>query len=237
MKYIFSSLLILVFFFQNSFAQDTLFYDKLEYKIISNNEAIYYSLLPTENIDSVNYTITMFLMNGQKFKDKTFNYKKNERVVKYYEDGNVNWVIDYGEHNFKKIVSYWPNRQLKREDIYVEGEFQKGQCFDSLGNKIKHIDFSIQPQFPGGEDGFKRFFVKNFNSKGLKKSQEQALIWFVVSIDGNMEGIKILRATSVEMVNESNRIIDLMPKWIPGSIDGETVEMEFTLPLAFRDEY
>ncbi len=61
-------------------------------------------------------------------------------------------------------------------------------------------------------------------------------IQFVIDKDGSITNPKVVKTPPNGLVlgEESLRVVKLMPKWVPGKQEGETVKVKFTLPIKFQ---
>lgn len=87
--------------------------------------------------------------------------------------------------------------------------------------------------------------VKEFISSRLKYPEEAkkngvegtALIKFVIESDGTITGVDLVQDPGDGCGKEALRVIQEMAdqvKWIPGKHEGETVAVQFTLPIQFK---
>ena len=63
-----------------------------------------------------------------------------------------------------------------------------------------------------------------------------SVVTFVVERDGNLADIRTVRFVSASIDAEARRVVESMPPWVPGVVDGEPVRVQFNLPIAFRLE-
>ena len=56
---------------------------------------------------------------------------------------------------------------------------------------------------------------------------------FVVNKEGGIEEVKIVRNVAGGCGLEAQRVIESMPKWIPGVQRGKPVRVQFNLPIKF----
>jgi periplasmic protein TonB len=68
---------------------------------------------------------------------------------------------------------------------------------------------------------------------GLSGTQGTVFATFIIERDGKLTEIEILQGVSPELDNETIRVINLMPDWVPGKQGGEPVRVQFTLPVRF----
>jgi periplasmic protein TonB len=135
------------------------------------------------------------------------------------------------------VETFHINRQLKRQDTYAHDTLKSGHCFDSLGNEIAYFPFYIQPEFKDGQVALFKFLASNVNySKYTREHgiQGSVFVKFVIEKDGSVADIEIVKGVHKDLDDESMRVIGLMPKWIPGKLDGEYVRVSYTLPISFN---
>ncbi len=99
-----------------------------------------------------------------------------------------------------------------------------------------NLFFEPVPEFPGGIRNFYSYLSGHLNypANALKMGiQGTVLISVVVEKDGTISNAKIERSVSDELDSEALRLIKLSPRWKPGTINGEAVRVERTLPVNF----
>lgn len=97
----------------------------------------------------------------------------------------------------------------------------------------------ISPSFPGGETTMFEFLAKNLlypESMIDVCIGGKVICSFVVEIDGSITNIKVVRGVHELLDNEAVRVIKLMPKWIPGRVEGKSVRSLCYLPIIFKME-
>jgi TonB family protein len=93
------------------------------------------------------------------------------------------------------------------------------------------------PSFPGGADKLKSYFEENLQYPAIDKqngTQGRVICQFIVNKDGSISNIVVARSLSPTADKESIRIIESMPKWIPGKHDGKNVNILYTVGIYFR---
>ena len=63
-----------------------------------------------------------------------------------------------------------------------------------------------------------------------------AVVQLIIEKDGSVSTSKIVRDPGAGTGAETKRVIDAMPKWIPGKQRGKTVRVQYTLPVKFKLE-
>ena len=96
----------------------------------------------------------------------------------------------------------------------------------------------IMPEFPGGQAAFMRFLSKNLRvpEGALDAGQRvKILVRFVVGKEGELSNMQFVETTGEVFEQEVVRVLKKMPKWKPGSQNGEKVSVYFTLPIVFDE--
>lgn len=92
------------------------------------------------------------------------------------------------------------------------------------------------PQFPGGHIALLEYLSKNIKFPKSKENEDvkvRVVTTFTVEKDGSITDAKIVRSQGEAFDNEALRVINGMPKWIPGMQNGKAVSVKYTLPITF----
>ena len=93
------------------------------------------------------------------------------------------------------------------------------------------------PVFPGGAAKMMEYISKNIVyptyafDNGI---QGRVFVSFVVERDGSISNVKAMRGIGFGCDEEAIRVIQSMPKWIPGRQRGETVRCSYIIPILFK---
>ena len=93
------------------------------------------------------------------------------------------------------------------------------------------------PVYPTGTDEMKRFiemFLIYPKDAVKNKIEGRVVVRFIVSKEGNINKITVVRGLSPSCDKEAIRVISIMPKWIPGEINKVAADIEYTLPIRFK---
>ena len=99
------------------------------------------------------------------------------------------------------------------------------------------VDYEIMPQFPGGDAALRKFvkervyMPQDARDKGI---EGRVVLRFVVTEEGYVSDVVILRGIHPQCDSIAISIVNQMPRWTPGSIDGKPRKVYFTLPIYFR---
>ena len=138
------------------------------------------------------------------------------------EGGAVDEIVavGYGVDSVEKQPA--ANMDVTAEDVV------QGEIYDMVEQA---------PQFPGGPQELMSYLAKNikYPVEAQKAGQQGRVICqFVVTKEGKVADIKVLRGVCPELDEESIRVIKAMPTWTPGKQDGQAVNVRYTLPVTFR---
>jgi hypothetical protein len=116
-------------------------------------------------------------------------------------------------------------------------EQYQGEVFDFAD---KH------PQFPGGISAMRKFIsdTMQYPAEAIEYKEEgNVAVQFIISPKGDISDIfGVVRcrfneqcpSTSLVLAKEAERIVGLMPNWIPGENKGEKVAVRYVLPIKFK---
>lgn len=93
------------------------------------------------------------------------------------------------------------------------------------------------PSFPGGSRALDAFLEENlkYSKSDVKgRKEERVNVDFVVNTDGSLSYIGIKRSVNSQLDAEALRVVDMMPKWNPGTIKGHPVAVYYILPIIFK---
>ena len=92
------------------------------------------------------------------------------------------------------------------------------------------------PCFPGGQGKLVEFIEENMQypkecaEKGI---YGRVIVAFVVERDGQLSNIRVVKSVHPALDKEALRIVNLMPRWIPGKQNGVTVRVKYLIPIRF----
>ncbi len=117
-----------------------------------------------------------------------------------------------------------------KDEIIVEEKapVEENKVFDAVEQ---------MPTFPGGEGELMKYLNKNLTYPTLAAEngiQGTVLLQFVVQKDGSIGEVKVVRSKDPDLDREAVRVVKGMPKFIPGRMNGQPVNVWFTLPVRFK---
>lgn len=93
------------------------------------------------------------------------------------------------------------------------------------------------PQFPGGQAELLKYIAKNLRYPTISQEngiQGKVILRFVVSAEGKVENVQVLRSLDPYCDKEAIRVVQSLPQWIPGKQNGRNVPVYYTCPIVFK---
>ena len=90
------------------------------------------------------------------------------------------------------------------------------------------------PEYPGGLAECFGFINKNIDREKCEGKEGRVILDFVVNSDGSLSDIKVLRGVERKVDKEIVSIVKKMPKWNPGTLNGNPVRVKFALPVMVK---
>ncbi len=93
------------------------------------------------------------------------------------------------------------------------------------------------PQFPGGEKAMMDFLSRNINypQRAMENGiQGKVVVQFVVTKNGTIGEVKVIRSIDPDLDKEAIRLCKSLPKFIPGKMNGQPVNVWYTMPITFK---
>lgn len=187
------------------------------------------------------------------------SYKQNNRLVqstlkfdyslRFFENSNIE-IIQSGERVFSS------RRPIVENEYDGESEsVEKENILDSSGSEtvMPFAQIETVPIFPGCEplqinaelktcmsDNITNFIISNFNlsiaeNLGLPDGRVRISVLFKINIFGYVEDIQV-RAPHPKLEKETYRVINSLPKFLPGEQRGRKVNVSYSLPIIFQVE-
>jgi protein TonB len=100
-----------------------------------------------------------------------------------------------------------------------------------------YLNVDQMPIFPGGLKAMRVFLAMNvkYPREAIQsKIHGKVYVNFVVDELGDVTNIKVIKGASKVLDEEAIRVINLMPKWEPGRMEGKAVKVSYTVPINFN---
>jgi protein TonB len=125
------------------------------------------------------------------------------------------------------VFAFEPEQQSKSKSV----PDKSSQIQEEVYTNVEQM-----PEYPGGDSELRNFIGKSVKyppeaaKKGIKG---KVFVSFVVSKDGSIIDVKILRGVDPLLDAEALRVVNAMPKWSPGKDKGKIVAVQYTIPINF----
>jgi protein TonB len=106
----------------------------------------------------------------------------------------------------------------------------------STPDRVLYTVVQKQPEFPGGMSKLGQYIQENLRYPKVAQAAGLAgrvFIRFLITKQGAIEQVKVLKGISPELDAEAIRLVTSMPNWLPGKVDGQAVDCFFNLPINF----
>ncbi|MDR0546338.1 MAG: TonB family protein [Dysgonamonadaceae bacterium] len=100
---------------------------------------------------------------------------------------------------------------------------------------FNHVE--VMPSFPGGDREMMRWLAENIKYPTVAQEQGiqgRVILRFVVKPDGTVGNVEVQRSLDPSLDKEAVRVVNKMPKWVPGKQNGNAVYVYYTLPVLFK---
>lgn len=95
----------------------------------------------------------------------------------------------------------------------------------------------VIPEFPGGMKGWGEYLqsaLKYPEEAKKNKITGRVILSFIVLKNGSITDVKVLRGIGGGADEEALRVVKESPKWKPGKLKGEPVNVPYTMPIFFQ---
>lgn len=138
-------------------------------------------------------------------------------------------------------AKFMPPRIVANEDVKFTPP--KIVANEESDNDLIFSSVEIPAEFPGGQDAWRMFLMKNLNSRSVanqvtmakdqKSWRQTAMARFIVGINGELTDITIENAVLPAVAAEAKRVLALSPKWLPARQNGRKVKAYHRQPIVF----
>jgi len=94
------------------------------------------------------------------------------------------------------------------------------------------------PEYPGGKEELQKFFINNIIYP--KEAQENGIeevvvVELIINEDGTFSDVKLYgdKKYDLELGKEALRVVNMMPRWLPGQINEKNVRTYYLIPVKF----
>jgi len=180
---------------------------------------------PGDNQESGIKPYPYVLVDGVAVDEETFKALDPNKIESVNVLKDQSATASYGDKGKNGVILVVTKKGNSQDDSNVTGN-QKSES-SAVFTVVEEM-----PSFPGGESERARFFSNNLRVPA-ESIEGTVYVSFVVKEDGSITDAKILRGLGKNYDDEVLRVINLMPKWLPGKQNGEAAAVKFNMPVKF----
>lgn len=100
-------------------------------------------------------------------------------------------------------------------------------------------DDLVKPAFVGGDEGMMKYLRKNIRSPRSSEPNSEHLVhvMFIIDGKGNVADASVIKSAGKAYDQEALRVVEEMPKWIPGKHGGKNAKFRLILPVKFVNRF
>lgn len=229
----FLTLAAIIFLTVNTYSQEikTIYFDSKSNEVLENTGYEYKRVI--SNSSATIIEIKEYYSNGELKLNCTSIIKKKYDLASFD-------VVNLKKSNKIKLdgefIEYYPTGEKKHESFYKKGKIQKSLNYTESG-EIVYFIVDRMPVFIGGDDKLREYLSSEvqYPNEALDSGvQGMVFISFVVNKQGNVENAVVARGIHPLLNKEALRVIESMPAWIPGTLNGTPENVAYTIPINFK---
>ena len=207
----------------------------------------------------MNYTCTQFFYNNKGLcarivstQNEYMDVRQDVVDVIYNKfDDYGNWImrtainIKTGEKKTeRRFITYYSNNELSvkhldTDNCNVVREYKNEVIVEEKKPELEQVFTAVEqmPQFPGGDTALTKYLSSNINYPIVAAKngiQGRVVVQFVVTKNGSVGEVKVLRSVDRDLDKEAIRLCKSLPKFIPGKMNGQAVNVWYTMPITFK---
>ena len=179
------------------------------------------------------------------------NWQVNENTLVIIDDvkmpNNFNIaILNLGKFNDIKVFKPFPEQEKTRlikdygkqaADGVVLIKSNKYEMYYTLNDSTECKEAATIPKFEGGNDLLFQQLADSiqypFVPKRMK-TEGKVIVQFTVDKTGKLLDAKVVKQLDYFLDKEAIRVINTLPKWIPGTQCGKNTDINVTMPVEFR---
>jgi TonB family protein len=163
-------------------------------------------------------------LNARTVNDYVYDGPQKQNPVK---KGKKNTTIKVGTQEIKVTEASKDDKAPTVTMNVVEDE--QNATDDKVFDVVENM-----PEFNGGAGALMQYLSDNIRYPEEKDIQGRVIVRFVVGKDGSISNAQVVKSVHPSFDAEALRIINNMPKWIPGTQNGKPVNVKYVVPINFK---
>lgn len=125
------------------------------------------------------------------------------------------------------------------DDINVVREYKDEVIVEEKKPEPEQVFVSVEqmPKFPGGDAELMKYIQEHLRYPTMAAEnniQGKVVVQFVVTKNGSVGEVKVIRSRDQDLDKEAVRVVKSLPNFIPGRMNGQPVNVWYTLPINFK---
>jgi len=162
-------------------------------------------------------------------------------------DGNVSNVVSTMSVNpllsdevirvVQSSPQWEPPKNPNVDEPFTFGVTLKFKLPDNIIREDPFVVVEQMPQYPGGDVEILNFIKNNTKYPDQAKAEKiegRVIIRFIVSTEGNSEGLSVLKGVHPLLDAEALRVVSMITGWKPGMQGGKPVNVWYMVPVNFK---
>lgn len=163
-------------------------------------------------------------LNARTVNDYVYDGPQKQNPVK---KGKKNTTIKVGTQEIKVTEAPKDDKAATVTMNVVEEE--QNATDDKVFDVVENM-----PEFNGGAGALMQYLSHNIHYPEESDVQGRVIVSFVVDKDGSISNAQVVKSVHPSFDAEALRIINNMPKWIPGTQNGKPVNVKYVVPINFK---
>lgn len=178
--------------------------------------------LPEEILNTVKMSEVKFVADNE-VKEEI----KSQDEVKDTETAIGSTTFDQGTDDLSKTM-----KEHKDEIIVEEKKPEPPKDDNKVFTTVEQM-----PTFPGGDAALLSYIASHIRYPAAAQEngiQGRVIVRFVVTKTGKVGQVNVLRGKDPDLDKEAVRVVKTLPDFIPGKMNGNAVNVWYTLPINFK---
>ena len=178
--------------------------------------------------------------NGSLSSSYTYDHgKANGPSEVYYKSGKKHITGNYKMDKYDgEWTAYYESGKILGKATFTDGQQVSASFYNEDGSADNNTTaFFRKAEFPGGQQALDTFLHNELKYPKEALDNEihgVVMVQFLVSKDGTLNNIKIIRPVHPLLDKEALRVVEKMPRWQPCINAGRISDMICILPVSFR---
>ncbi len=135
-----------------------------------------------------------------------------------------------------KWLGYHENGKPYYEEEWKEGELVSGKSYSEEGRTYTYEQIREMPTYQGGHQGLYKYLghtIRYPDQARKNRIMGEVRISFTIAKDGSVTDARVIQSVGSGCDEEALRVVEGMKGWNPGKNRGQSIAVNYILPLRF----